>query len=74
MALPTPKFHMSPAEGHLRMGWGLGSLEGETETPGCKWEILRETDSFLFHLGSCVRAPDMSVPRDEASPGHEMIV
>lgn len=74
MALSTPKLHLSPAEGHLRMGRGLGSLEGETETPGWRWEVLRATDSLLFHLGSCVRAPDMSVPRDEASPGHEMIV
>lgn len=74
MALPTPKLHLSPAKGHLMMEWGLESLGGETETPSWRWEVLGETDSLLFHFGSCVRAPGMSVPRDEASPGHEMVV
>ena len=72
MALPTPKLHLSPAKGHLMMEWGLGSLGGETGTSSWRWEVLRATDSLLFHLGSCVKASGTSVPGDDASPGHEM--
>ena len=50
------------------MEWGLGSLGGETGTSSWRWEVLRATDSLLFHLGSCVKASGTSVPGDDASP------